>query len=327
MSYEMPPDTKYAAIHLTGCSASDDIGDALHLYGDLSAHPRSTVALSAFDDERIGSDRAKAFRESNLVLMASMPSATATIRDAEWKTLEQHVFMLLYALLMHGVPNWRAATIAQGGRDSFGRFFSGRIRFQWYFRNHCMKPLIVGGDMLRRTGQVVAGLYAIHAAQGEFKRVKRGIYRMSRAWREELYLLDRLHEFVRALDGLMKLPKGEGEDEFVRRFQLFAQASNVEQIAREVYRLRSIDEHLSEWPTSLGYVKKDDRDRFVAERAFQVELVAGCAYRSILTDIVMRESFRDDLATSAFWSGPTTPLSAAVDLDALAEAFIYTPEG
>ena len=58
----------------------------------------------------------------------------------------------------------------------------------------------------------------------------------------------------------------------------------LDEVAREMFRLRSLKEHLSEWPSELGYIKEPDRDGFVSLRAFQAEVLAGEAYHRVLAD-------------------------------------------
>jgi hypothetical protein len=115
-------------------------------------------------------------------------------------------------------------------------------------------------------------------------------------------VLGRLHASVRALDGLMKLEQGAGERQFAERVALMADSTRLHETALEIYRLRSHQEHLSDWPSDLGYVKPEDRPRFVSQRSFQAEVLAGAAYRAVLVDPMLRHNFRDS-SLNAFWSG------------------------
>jgi hypothetical protein len=323
MAYRLPEDTKFASIHFDGFSAAD-LPESIPLGGDWSAHTTPIIQLSDFDNRQLGEQRAKAFQEANFALLAARPSTLPTVRDEEWKELEQQVFRLFYSILMVGVPAWSTATLAVGGRDAEGPVFVGHVKFLWYFRHpHAFKYRLTLGD-LEQAARIANSLQHVLPIKGEFLRFKRGIYRLSRGWREDGYLADRLHEFVRALDGLMTLSAGRGEADFVARTATFARSPRVADIAREIYRLRSFSEHLADWPSDLGYVKVADRDRFVSERAFQAELIASAAYRSVLSDPVLRESFRDETGIAAFWAGETgRPLAGAVDLEARSSEYEF----
>jgi len=113
--YDFPPDTKFAAIHLSRCSCSG-LPNVLPLNNDLSAHTLPIMALTELDKSRIGADYAEAFTKSNLVLVASMLSRTAGVLDGESQELERRAYMLFYAVLMQGVPNFWPGVLTLGSR-------------------------------------------------------------------------------------------------------------------------------------------------------------------------------------------------------------------
>jgi hypothetical protein len=319
MPYEMPGSTRFAAIHFSRC-ATQQLETFIPLGGDWSAHTAPVITLSKDDNERIGRDRAEEFQKANFVLLASRPSLTPWDRDAEWKDIEQQVFRLFFSLLMIRMPDFETATLTVGGRGVSGPALALHTRFLWYSPHaHAVNCRVTPAE-LQKAAIVAAGFREAVTSKDEFLRMKRGIYRLTRGWREEEYFGDRLHEFVRALEGLMLLAKGQGEAEFVARVATFAKGKRIDEIGREIYRLRSFNEHLSDWPSELAYVKESNRDRLLSERSFQAELIAGAAYRSVLADPILRESFRRDIDISAFWASETgQPLDGAVDLDAFSD--------
>ena len=130
--------------------------------------------------------------------------------------------------------------------------------------------------------------------------------------------------FVRALDGLMKLEQGAGEKSFVDRTAMIASGQGIENVAREIYRLRSHSEHLSDWPPKLGYVKEPDRPEFVSRRAFYAEVLTGEAYRRVLSEPnLLRTHFRTDDTIEAFWRGGARAWTPSIDLDAHARKFKF----
>ena len=58
----------------------------------------------------------------------------------------------------------------------------------------------------------------------------------------------RRQQFVRGLEAVMLLPAGKSRKEFARRLAVFASGTNVSTIADDIYRLRSLNEHMSDWP-------------------------------------------------------------------------------
>lgn len=137
--------------------------------------------------------------------------------------------------------------------------------------------------------------------------------------------LDRLHQFVRALDALMKLEMGSGEAQFAERLSVLASARRLHEVALEIYRLRNYEEHLSEWPSKLGYIKETDRRKFVSHRSFQAEVLAGAAYSELLSNSSLRTEFRDS-NVETFWAANARSWISKLDLDARDSAFYYSSE-
>ena len=115
MAHDFPPDTKFAAFHLCHCFARG-LPDVLPLSNELSAHSAPVLDLTDLDKDWLGRDRADAFDHS-IVLVASMPSETAGILDAESRHLEHLGNRLFYGLLMQGIPEFWHGIVALGSRQ------------------------------------------------------------------------------------------------------------------------------------------------------------------------------------------------------------------
>ena len=50
------------------------------------------------------------------------------------------------------------------------------------------------------------------------------------------------------------MERGAGEKLFIERTMMLATGSRIDNIALEMFRLRSHNEHLDDWPSKLGYV-------------------------------------------------------------------------
>src|SRR5205085_2055659 len=114
---------------------------------------------------------------------------------------------------------------------------------------------------LNSAERVVGGLITTYTPGTHFIRVRRGIDSLIAGWKAAS-LTDRLHRCVRSLDALMKLPQGTSRREFINRLGTFATAPNLTDVADALYRLRSFDEHLTEWPAQLN-VAVADQPKFV----------------------------------------------------------------
>ena len=298
----------------------------LPLSNELSAHSAPVLDLTDLDKDWLGRDRADAFDHS-IVLVASMPSETAGILDAESRHLEHLGNRLFYGLLMQGIPEFWHGIVALGSRQGTREpWANSLIMMARYYRHPHAMLFHVTPEALRLADAVVPGL--IDAFPGgpnvaEFAKLRRGVRALEVAWREER-ALDRIHMFVRALDGLMKLEQGAGEQSFVDRTTMIASGQRIEDVAREIYRLRSHNEHLSDWPSKLGYVREPDQPEFVSRRAFYAEVLVGEAYRRVLSEPNLRTHFRTDDTIEAFWRGGAAAWTPSIDLDAHARRFQFT---
>ena len=325
MAHDFPPDTKFAAFHLCHCFARG-LPDVLPLSNELSAHSAPVLDLTDLDKDWLGRDRADAFDHS-IVLVASMPSETAGILDAESRHLEHLGNRLFYGLLMQGIPEFWHGIVALGSRQGTREpWANSLIMMARYYRHPHAMLFHVTPEALRLADAVVPGL--IDAFPGgpnvaEFAKLRRGVRALEVAWRAER-ALDRIHMFVRALDGLMKLEQGAGEQSFVDRTTMIASGQRIEDVAREIYRLRSHNEHLSDWPSKLGYVREPDQPEFVSRRAFYAEVLVGEAYRRVLSEPNLRTHFRTDDTIEAFWRGGAAAWTPSIDLDAHARRFQFT---
>lgn len=275
------------------------------------------MTLSDMDKGRIGTDYAEAF-EHSIALMASMLSRTAGILDEESKRLEHRAYMLLYGMLMQSVPQFWPGIITMGSKPDDQEPWANRlVVMEQFFRHRDVMLFRVTPDALQLADAVVPGLMEVFPGHDtlEFTRVRRGVNSLIGGWKAGP-AVDRLHMHVRALDGLMKLAKGAGERQFVDRTMMLATGNRREDIAREIFRLRSYNEHLDDWPSKLGYIKERDRPQFVSRRAFHAEVLAGETYRRMLSDAALRNCFRRNADIDQFWDGGAAGWAPKIDLDA-----------
>jgi hypothetical protein len=313
MAFVIPPKTKFATINLAEPPVGDDVSDPTLLANELSVHRAPLFTLGSSFERGIGERAADDFSSSSLVLMASCASSAPTFRDEEWLRLDRRVFMLYYAILMNGVPNARAATVASGGTSDEEVIVLHVSVVAKSYRPAGVVPPTVSAAILQKASGVVDGLVTAYGGT-DYMRVRRGVGALVDAWRQG-GTLDRLHGFVRALDGLMALPQGSSRKEFIKRLAVFALGTNISQDADILYRLRSFDEHLSDWPKELPVVPIADRPAFVANYAFYAEAVASFAFRTILGTSALLSLFRTDTDVQNFWAGASAVWTSRLHMD------------
>lgn len=323
MEYTIPDGNKFATLNLAHCSVADDVSDPLALAHDITIHRAPLFELGGDFESDIGTRNAEQFKESNLVLMASRASVTPTIRDAEWQELDHRVFMMFYAVLMHGIPKFWAGTAAHGGVTG-GKPVVLHVSILPPFYWSPLDPMPrVSQATLLSAEAVVGGMLTVFGPS-DYKRLRRGINALIAGWKMHP-ATDRLHAFVRALDAVMKLPQGKSRVEFANRLGVFATGSALATTADEMYRLRSFDEHLSEWPPQLAHVTTADQPEFVSRRTCYAEALASFVYRTLLSDPQLLAMFRTEADVDGFWASGGASWTLKADLDAIAARYHHIP--
>src|SRR6185436_12552681 len=122
---------------------------------------------------------------------------------------------------------------------------------------------------------------------------------------------NRLHQFVRSLDGVIKPPTGEGTNKFKYRCGFFAGRTPPHmEILEDLYELRSAAEHLNPLADKLMRFQEHERENVKALRTFQSELLASFVYRKILSTPSLLSNFIDDAAIDEMWRQSASQLIA-----------------
>ena len=113
---------------------------------------------------------------------------------------------------------------------------------------------------------------------------------------------ERIHQFVRVIEGLILPDIGRTKKQFVHRCQTFAKSTQkTVQILNEAFDLRSMSEHINDWQLALNAYRKDQRENFGLLRTRQMEKLASFAFSRILEDSSIRCHFLSDIETKLFW--------------------------
>jgi hypothetical protein len=148
---------------------------------------------------------------------------------------------------------------------------------------------------------------------GQRWRFARGCHALKTAM-EQHYASDRLHGFVRALEGLIIPDTGKTKKQFISRCALFAGPAalqaKVREILQEAYKMRCDVEHVHDWDRSLANYPPDEREHIAYWRTRQMEELACAIYRRIISDPVLQANFHDDSKLRSFWQRPDADLRA-----------------
>jgi hypothetical protein len=185
-----------------------------------------------------------------------------------------------------------------GERNSAGRLETKRWGETPRFRNPFGFRGLgrVDNDTLREAWAMAATMQSV----SESTRLSRGLYVLEQALKTH-NLQERLHEFVRSLDALVK---ASSVDVFASRCLTFTQPSKTFRSALEkMYAVRSAVEHVND---GLDIVRRGTRppEDVLYDLAADVEFLAVRTYVHLLMGNDLRRHFDCDSSVRAFWRLP-----------------------
>jgi hypothetical protein len=135
-------------------------------------------------------------------------------------------------------------------------------------------------------------------------RVRRGFKSIVLGW-QSTYPDERLHNFIRAVEAIIKPGRGRITDTFVDRGQLFTGRSpQNSQLLKELYNIRSCYEHTKDVLSPVTEIKGVRKEHALAYRSLRAELLASAVYRRIFEKPRLVARFSVQQGFDDFWAQP-----------------------
>jgi hypothetical protein len=268
--------------------------------------------IDEFWRENIGKLESKHITNCNLFILAQTTDPASTS-----KTLLDLVSTRHYSLLLQGVGYCDRGVSLFGSNAETGRRVSALGRLPDYHKPFKVLPADVDHDALMTTSALCRGFDAMYTSQAEtahltpeYLRLRKGFHAFWDAIQQGP-VHERLHQFVRAIEAIIKPKQGDGTRKFKYRCQFFAgrKPSDVELLG-EIYELRCAVEHLNPMSDKLTRYSSHEHDNIKSLRAYQAELLAGFIYRKILTNPDILRAFENDQTIGDLWTKSATDLLA-----------------
>jgi len=327
MSEIIPSNNKFCCIAFqnAGCETR---GSRIQLQDGLSVHTGSPLELAKHWQEWLGTIHSKRLHDSNFAILACAPSLST---GDEHKRLERIAYGFLYALFMQGVPWYEGGLVVSGASIESEIEAHSVGDLKRFYRIPGVQPNYILNQSINTAGTVAKGIRYVFSETGSFERVRRGIHAWIRAIQER-EAQNRLHQFVRSVEALVKPEISRTQRQFSHRCQTFVGASDqARRLLWEFYDLRSASEHMNGWEFYLEQVLKSERDREASLRAYQAELLASQVYTKLLSSQALLRVFETDESIEKFWmlqDGERKTLwGDTIDLETLAAAHFQCPAG
>lgn len=272
-----------------------DLGDGMWVVFDMP------FDLPRHWEQWLGELETQRLRRCNLSLIATSASPNPSVLDAENEMLTQRVLSLHYSLFMIEIFRCQRG-LGLSGANVDGQIEVRQVRqIEPHYSPDRFAPVSLTRDHFSHMARVAEGIRAVHIPGTEVNRLQKGFHAWIRAVQER-YGDERLHQFVRAIEAVLKPSQGKVKRQFAHRCQLFVGESPLnEKMLTEIVNMRGLTEHLNPMEHALEGYPEANRRTISQQRLCQVQLLASYVYAQILSDRGLRELFASDAQITTFW--------------------------
>jgi len=294
----VPPNHKYALLTFPVALASP-IPHPLPFDRGLVATQSIQLDLPEHWQNWLGSIVVEELRDSQLCLWAIKPSRRSGILDRANQLLTRQVWTWALGLMIS------APRIAAGGRLNL--LVGGRAK-----GSPDVRQRMTHDHPLRSQGVLWSTVSLAHLEEaaeiaGALLQARRSrrlalMVRCYYAGLKEANPTERIHEFVRCIEGCLMPDPGSTKAQFKGRTEVFLGPTRHEW-AEEVFKLRSAEEHLN---NPMACVRGSSRDRRITilRRAHETQALARHCLHRIFTSPTVRKRFQKDDSLRSFWKLP-----------------------
>jgi hypothetical protein len=296
--FKIEPGEKFALL-LSHLYPIEGLNAPLQLIEQIWVLPSVPITITEFWEEQLGSLIIDSLSKSNFCIVAKRHSDQLSVSDDINKLLIECVEKIFECIMYQGIPNVKHI-YAFSGSNIDGKFDICKfVQFDRIYPIEKSNPSCVTLHKLKQTIVMCNQYHNIFLTKGKFQRLQSGLHSLLRAIRED-YLDFRMHEYVRALEALIKPRPGRTRANFVHRCQTLAQACpKADEILKNIYDLRSANEHLNSWLIPVcGSIRK------AKERLWQTENLVLKSYTNLLSNQILLQNFITDDNIEAFWKLP-----------------------
>ena len=288
MPMRIAPGEKFACFAFTFYGVADNVPEELQVGPRLWAVRKLDLELDAL-------------RDANFALYTTMPSSKPKSLDNENRLVET-LNHFLYGILLQGVPAYGR------GFSLTGADVAGEINVRQcsdlkdYRPSFGLPPFRLGVDELRRAAGLIDRLRGVDTGGADWGRLRRGLKVLFDGTLMPNKDGDRLHQFVRAVEALVKPEPEKTRNQFAHRIsQTFTLASDeTRAILLQLFDLRSYVEHMH-WVIDALEGEEAGRIATVNRGTRQIDVLARAALLRVMQSDALMDAFRSDATIDAFW--------------------------
>ena len=291
---------KFSAYCFVNFSVSPQVPDSLKLGNGLWMLSRLPIEISDHWRDGLGSWKLEDIERCNFVLATTVPSRAPQNFDHENMHLIRRLKYLLDGLLLQGVPYYETGFSLSGANVDGDIQIRDFRELPYYVPSYDLPCLQVGITEIKCATSLAEQLELIAQLGEDWARLRRGLNALSRG-SEETGGGDRLHQFARGLEALVKPNIGNTKTQFTHRAQTFARAGlETRNILLQIFDVRSQVEHMHS-PLNALDGTEEERIAVANRRTRQADILSRFALRRVLQSDNLLEVFRTDSNIDAFW--------------------------
>ncbi len=297
MAFIFSDNEKFSLIAIDDCFS--DIDSEVELSDETWVLPKMPADVGDQWAKWIGEIQMERLGGANLILVRRLISEKPEILDGEHMDLYQQVLDIFTVLQLSSVVCYADASALQGSFEKGSADIRQMVHLdQFYLTGKAPQHAVTIARLEEATA--MAKVWRDLVKSGKYERFIRGGI-ILRDGLQQQYGQDRIHQFVRAIEALIR--PDAGGTTFKKRAQtLGVKSAAAERILYESYEMRCDVEHVHAADRFLRKSYPDNEIESVATlRTRQMEVLARESYRRVLTDTEIRKHFETDDALNAFW--------------------------
>lgn len=266
--------------------------------------------------EWMGSLWCDAFRRAEqhgLYLVVARASTSPDVQSVEEKDIERQCGLLRYGLaIATAYCKCGPGIVVRGTHGRFGRVVNSIGRLPSLPSFPGSKSIQLTELDMQRAGMFAQALTEI-PADG---RLWRSVGCFMRGM-EETRAPQRLHEFVRCVDGIIMPRIGSSKADFVSAVDSVTVGASHD-VLNEIYILRSAEEHLHDPLNQIPGSTQEDRMRILFERTGQAEAIARYMLSGVLESPGLRKIHELESTAESYWrNADRSQWSMPMDLESV----------
>jgi len=300
MAFSFTDNEKFSLIAIDDCFS--DIETAVKLSDGTWVLPKMPADVGEQWARWIGELRMERLTGADLILVRRITSDKPEILDGEHGELFQQVLDIFTLLQLSGVVYYADASALQGSFEKGQANIRQMVHLDQFYLTAKSPQYPVTIARLEEAA-AMAHVWRTMVKSGKYERFIRGGI-ILRDGLQQQYGQDRIHQFSRALEALIRPDVGGTTKQFKKRSQtLGVKSGAAEKILYESYEMRCDVEHVHAADRFLRKSYPDSEiENIAALRTRQMEVLARESYRRILTNTEIRKHFETDDTLNAFWA-------------------------